>query len=261
MDLSVFDRMRWLPDRMLLDDLVFCLGHYDRQDWELGDDCFVLVKTERLVRDYARFFASQPDFEARNVFELGIWVGGSLALWHEILRPDRHVAVDALRRGDSGYLRRYVAGRGLEDAIRTYWGTDQADGERLREIVAENFDGPLDFVVDDASHFYGPTKASFEALFPLLRPGGLYVLEDWAWEHWPPYQTPGHPWTEQMGLTRLVQELVEATGSHHRGAVGTLTVYRIFIVVERGPAELPADGGFRLEDFISRRRPGPETGP
>ena len=255
MDLSTFDRMQWLPDQMLLDDLVFRRGRYRRNDWELGDDCFVLVKTERLVRDYAHFFASRPEFEARNVFELGIWLGGSLALWHEILRPSRHVAVDALRRGDSARLRRYVAERGLADRIRTYWDTDQADAERLREIAAENFDGPLDLVVDDASHFYGPTRASFEALFPLLRPGGLYILEDWAWEHWPPYQTAGPPWANETGLTRLVQELVEATGSHHRGAVETLAVYRIFTVVERGPADLPTDGRFRLEDFISRRPP------
>jgi hypothetical protein len=51
--------------------------------------------------------------------------------------------------------------------------------------VAHEFSAPLDLVIDDASHIYGPTKASFQALFPLLRPGGLYLIEDWAWAHWP----------------------------------------------------------------------------
>jgi predicted methyltransferase len=35
----------------------------------------------------------------------------------------------------------------------------------------------LDLVVDDTSHL-GPTRASFNTLFPRLRPGGVYVIED-----------------------------------------------------------------------------------
>jgi hypothetical protein len=39
-------------------------------------------------------------------------------------------------------------------------------------------------VIDDASHLYGPTKASLNVFLPLLRPGGLYLIEDWGWAHW-----------------------------------------------------------------------------
>jgi hypothetical protein len=50
----------------------------------------------------------------------------------------------------------------------------------------EQFDGgPLDLVVDDCSHLYEPTRASFNELFPRLRPGGAYVIEDWVWAHTP----------------------------------------------------------------------------
>ena len=38
-------------------------------------------------------------------------------------------------------------------------------------------------MIDDASHLYEPSLASFETLFPLLRPGGTYIIEDWKWEH------------------------------------------------------------------------------
>jgi cephalosporin hydroxylase len=39
-------------------------------------------------------------------------------------------------------------------------------------------DIPLDIVVDDASHEYAKTAASFRLWWPSLRPGGYYVVED-----------------------------------------------------------------------------------
>ena len=81
-------------------------------------------------------------------------------------------------------LRDYVAREGLEDVVRVYDDVDQADRGRLAEIVDEEFgDEPLDFVLDDCSHLYEPTRASFNELFPRLRPGGIYTIEDWRWAH------------------------------------------------------------------------------
>ena len=55
----------------------------------------------------------------------------------------------------------------------------------LRQIVEGELADELDLVVDDASHTYEETRASFEFLFPLLSPGGVYVIEDWSWAHPP----------------------------------------------------------------------------
>jgi predicted methyltransferase len=66
-----------------------------------------------------------------------------------------------------------------EHNIKTYWGANQGNSTRLREIVHTEFQESLDLVIDDASHMYALTKKSFETLFPLLRPGGLYIIEDW----------------------------------------------------------------------------------
>ena len=38
-------------------------------------------------------------------------------------------------------------------------------------------------MIDDASHKLDLTRRSFEMLFPLLREGGVYVIEDWAAQH------------------------------------------------------------------------------
>jgi hypothetical protein len=65
--------------------------------------------------------------------------------------------------------------------VHAYYGIDQADATALRRIVAGEFAGaPVDLVIDVASHVLAPTRSSFNVLFPLLRPGGVYVIEDWS---------------------------------------------------------------------------------
>jgi SAM-dependent methyltransferase len=252
----MFENVKWQNDRMLMDGLVFRLQHYMSEEWELGEECFIFFKIKDLIDQYGAFFASRPDFRPQNVFELGLWDGGSLAFWFENLRPKKQVGIDLIRRGDSDYFLRYVGDRGLGERIKTHWGVDQSDSKMLREIVSREFDGPLDLVIDDASHLYGPTRSSFECLFPLLRPGGLYVIEDWAWEHWREFSSPDHPMVKEESLTRLVVELLEATGSSFN-LIRSLTTYQGFTVIERGEADLSGPGGFELADHI-RRRPRPD---
>ena len=246
----MFERLTWLPDRALLGDLVFRLEQSRSDRWELGDDCFRFYKNRQLIEQFDRFW-SATSFRPRHMLEIGIWDGGSTVLWYEHLRPARLVAIDLQDREDSPYFRRYVTANGLEARLLTRWRTDQADRAALREIVERDLGGQLDLVIDDGSHLDVPTRASFEALFPLLPPGGLYIIEDWAWEHWPEFQDPSHIWAGEQSLTALVCELVAATGSS-RTRFRSLAVYEGFIVVERGDSKEDRHN-FRLADHIRRR--------
>jgi hypothetical protein len=253
----MFERLTWLPDRALLDDLVFHLEHARTADnRETGDDGFAFYKNKQLVEQFDRFWSATA-FRPRRMLEIGIWDGGSTAFWFEHLKPERLVAVDLKDREDSPYFRRWIAGRGLAGRVLTHWRTDQANGAGLREIVDRDLGGELDLVIDDGSHLAVPTKASFETLFPLLPPGGLYIIEDWAWEHWPDFQDPGHIWDGEEGLTALVCDLLAATGSS-RSLIRSLTVYEGFAVIERAEDGERALGreqrcDFRLGDHIVRR--------
>ncbi len=247
----MFDRLVWQRDRMLLDDLVFRLEHYRSADWD-GGDHFRFYKIKGLVDQYANYFSSRSDFRPERVMELGIYDGGSTAFWYELFRPQKMVALDIQDQTDTPYFRRYVESRGAGGRIKTYWKTNQADKARLRTIVETEFDAPLDLVVDDASHLYGQTRASFEALFPLFVPGGLYIIEDWAWGHWPEFISPSHPWAGEESLTRLVVELIEAAGTSIQ-LISSIVVYRGFVVVERGPQQLNKATHFNLEHHIIRR--------
>ena len=107
-------------------------------------------------------------------------------------------------------------------------------------------------MIDDCSHMYALTKASFEALFPLLRPGAMYVIEDWAWSHWPEFQSASHEWAGEPPLTRLVFDLVEAAGTS-RDLIASITIYQGFVAVERGLGTSHDSHGIHLDDHIVRR--------
>jgi hypothetical protein len=104
--------------------------------------------------------------------------------------------------------------------------------------------------LDDASHIYEPTLSSFQTLFPLLRPGGLYIIEDWAWEHWPECHGAEYPLAHARGLSELVGELVQAVGTSEK-FIKNVTAYEGFVVVERGNSAMPPH--FQLKDNIVRR--------
>ncbi len=251
MESKMFDRLVWQPDRMLLDDLVFRIEHYRSADWD-GGDHFRFYKIKELVDQYANFCSRRSDFFPQRVIELGIFDGGSTAFWYELFRPQKHVALDVQDQTHTAYFSRYIESRKLDGQIKTYWKTDQADKARLRTIVETEFDRALDLVIDDASHLYKQTRASFEALFPPLKSGGLYIIEDWAWGHWPMFFSPDHPLASEEPLTRLVVELIEATGTSTQ-LISSVVVYQGFVVVERGPQQIEKAADFNLDDYIARR--------
>lgn len=186
----MFEHVSWQADRMILDGFVFRIEQARRTSWDGNDGYFRFYKTKPLIDQYETYFRRHA-IVANNIFELGLWDGGSLAF--------------------------------------THWNTSQTDRQALVDIVRSEFTGPLDVVFDDASHLYAPTKISFETLFPLLRPGGLYVIEDWAWNHWQPFVRP-KSWNPAEHLTRLIFESVEAVGTN-RGPVASVTVAPGFVAI------------------------------
>jgi predicted O-methyltransferase YrrM len=200
-------------DRLALGETTFhtmqpdFLSAGSRADIDKGE--FFIFKSRSCVERYAALI---DELAPQHVFELGVYQGGSTLFFAELARPRRVVGID--RRPLQEVRKRldgYVARRGLSEVVRTFGEVDQADRQRLAQIVDEEFDGAaLDLVVDDCSHRYEPTRASFNELFPRLRPGGVYVIEDWRWAHvrlgkkrlrWFPGQVP---------LTRLLFEIVLA---------------------------------------------------
>lgn len=139
-----------------------------------------IKKQPGLVAATADLLAGFPN---ANIVELGISQGGSTALTSILTDPRKLVAME-LSPEPVEPLEAFLVQTGRDATCRTFYGVDQSDRYRLTEILDAEFgDEPIDLVIDDASHLLEPTVASFEVLFPRLRPGGLFVIEDWNWQH------------------------------------------------------------------------------
>jgi hypothetical protein len=185
-----------------------------------------------------------------TMVELGIFHGGSAALFNELLRPKRLVAFDIVRSSPSSHFDRYVD---EHPGVSAHWGVDQSDTTAVLAAVGP---GPIDLVIDDASHHYDLTAATFDALFPRLRPGGLYIVEDWGWS----FQ---ERWTEhpELRCRRSMSDLLlDMAGVmiSRPGVIARVEVLYSFVVIERGPAEVATmdvrGDAYRRSDYRRNRR-------
>jgi len=125
------------------------------------------------LQQYEEYFGPLLDKDIR-LLELGIYHGGSLLLWRDYFQKGVIVGLD-------------IEPVAIEDAsgrIRTYQGMQQ-DTQLLDRIGSENAPEGFDVIIDDCSHVGELTRLSFWHLFDNhLKPGGLYVIEDWSTGYW-----------------------------------------------------------------------------
>jgi SAM-dependent methyltransferase len=114
-----------------------------------------------------------------RLLEIGVWEGASLAMWAEWLPMADIVGVDI----DLSRCR--VA---ESDRVKLRQG-DTLDPEFLASLVAEF--GTFDVVIDDGAHLVGHHRAAFDALWPAVKPGGLYIIEDLHTYWWEQANAPG----------------------------------------------------------------------
>lgn len=103
-----------------------------------------------------------------NVLELGVREGWSLRMWHKYF-------VNSLICGIDNNLENKCPGNFIEDRILFKIGS-QDDSDFLLNL--SNDVNNFDIIIDDASHISPLTIKSFEILFPVLKSGGIYVIED-----------------------------------------------------------------------------------
>jgi predicted O-methyltransferase YrrM len=229
---------------------------------------FAIAKNPPHVERYRELLAG---YEHPNVVELGILQGGGVAMLALLADPKMLVAVD-LSEQPIAPLANFVEARGLTDRVKLHYGVDQADQSRLTELLDDAFGHEqLDVVIDDASHIYEPTRASFEVLFPRLRPGGVYLIEDWQTDHtfaegavrilhdpsspqheavsaaFAAMKAPGAP--VRRSMSRLAIELM-LTMCSPLPAVQDVSYTENWIHIERGDAPL-GPGPINLEDLYT----------
>jgi 8-demethyl-8-alpha-L-rhamnosyltetracenomycin-C 2'-O-methyltransferase len=200
----------------------------------------------RYAEHYERHFAPLRD-RPLTVLEIGVGGmgfddptkgGASLRMWKRYFPRALIYGVDIVDK------------RALSDQRITVLRADQSDPAELAGVVETT--GPLDIIIDDGSHVNEHVLTSFRTLFPHLRNGGLYVIEDLQTSYWPRFGGTStsfdSPSTSVGFLKSLVdglnyEEILESSGRSHKAfdrAIKGLHFYHNIAFVEKG---LNADGG------------------
>ena len=150
-----------------------------------SDDLTSIAKKYGTDKADGHFYTSHYEthfgkFRNKKINLLEIGVGGydkpdeggeSLRMWKEFFKNGNIFSIDIY---DKHLLE--------EDRIKIFRGS-QTDKAFLTSVVREI--GPLDIIIDDGSHINSHVATSFNILFPFLKIGGVYAIEDVQTSYWP----------------------------------------------------------------------------
>jgi hypothetical protein len=104
------------------------------------------------------------------LLELGVYEGSSLLLWRDYFPLGTIAGIDI----------KLPEGFEPGERIHLFQGS-QADRQLLSNVANTVAPNGFDIIIDDASHIGQLTRIAFWHLFDNhLKPGGLYVIEDWG---------------------------------------------------------------------------------
>lgn len=187
-----------------------------------------------------RYASHFRKFRYKRIRLLEIGVGGyeepqgggqSLRMWKRYFPLGRIFSVDIY---DKSALE--------ERRVRIFKGS-QVDRDFLERVVRET--GPLHFIIDDGSHRNEHVIETFKLLFPALRDGGIYVVEDAETSYWSSYGG-GSPGAGGMHTTmNFFKRLADGINfrefpepgyqpDYYEGNVTSVHFYHNLIVVYKG---------------------------
>ena len=137
---------------------------------------------------YARHLQGILSDPEIRLLEIGVKDGASLKLWREFFEhPKCILGVDI--NSECEKFQDHTHNVFVETA-------DQTSTARLQELGEEY--GPFHVIIDDGGHMMHQHQVAFQALFPYLRSGGWYVVEDLQTCVKPNFQFEGYPRTSDV---------------------------------------------------------------
>lgn len=150
-----------------------------------------------------------------NFLEIGFFVGNSARMWDQYFpRANLHF-IDIVPE----FLEKYA--HGLSSRCHFHI-VDQANKEDLLKFI-EKVGIQFDVILDDGGHKMNQQITSFITLFPYVKSGGIYIIEDLHTSYWSSFGGSGeigNPKTNQDSTIYFLQSLI-----HDVNFIGATTGY------------------------------------
>lgn len=141
-----------------------------------------------------------------------------------------------------------------DDRARTYVA-DQGKSEDLQQFIRDCEPGAFDIIIDDGSHNPRHQQVSLSVLFPYLRPGGVYFIEDLAANGFGDAARGGAGSNSVLNTRKVIKSFVETGAFGRPHALEDPTYLAEHIDVVHFHAPMPTLR-YRLRSATSgRRRP------
>ena len=121
-------------------------------------------RVHNYLQFYETFFAGMRP-KAIRLLEIGILNGASLKVWEEYFPNATIIGADI-----NTDTRRFETARTKVEII------DQSNAQDMIDLAVRH--GPFDIIIEDGSHLWEHQITSLKLLFPFVRVGGFYVVED-----------------------------------------------------------------------------------
>jgi hypothetical protein len=245
------------------------------------------ARLSRLVLNLRRNLgAGTPlDRHLRRAARLAGWFGADLDLlaalygtdkfgeheytpvYEELMRASRRKAVRLLEVGVGGYAgalggeslrmwesyfrRGRIYGIDLYDKTALSGGRvqvfqcSQVDAPKLASLGKEL--GPFDFIIDDGSHLNAHQIETFGILWPHVKDGGTYIVEDVQTSYWPAFGggalgTPGYAqscmqWFKNVADSVNLPEFLEPAPGRLDAGIASIAFHHNLIVLKKNLAE------------------------
>ena len=131
------------------------------------------------IHNYTKWYAGMwggQRLEPVKLLEIGVQTGASLRMWEDFFPNGKIVGLDVDPRCKVLESKRVSIIIGSQD--------DPAVRDQLAAVHPKGFD----IIIDDGSHVSEHMEKSFDLYFPILKPGGTYVIEDLHCSYSPKFQ-------------------------------------------------------------------------
>ncbi|HBI50229.1 MAG TPA: hypothetical protein DDY21_00045 [Candidatus Moranbacteria bacterium] len=160
-------------------------------------------------------FSDLQDKEMKYL-EVGILKGGSIEWAHKFFKKGSIFGIDKIIDKEAKDL----------EKVASLSEVNQGDVNGLK-TYGETF-GKFDIIVDDASHIRELTELTFVYLWPYVKSGGWYIIEDWSAGY---SNLPEHK--QYKGMVELIARIITEKQQCNIGEIKIINERKSFAAFQK----------------------------